>query len=505
MSKHPPGAAYFLEYIPLIQENGGVDGFDPSFSYEKFIPDDGPTGQISALEIAYISKLIRNAEHKGKIPVLTATRSLGRVAGIKFAAPGTHIVLYRNVFEQWCSFSQQHANGNGYFVDRVDDTVKNNLHDPIVREIFQLFPMKTSSLADSSNIMRFFLFHLYLYINAAASADFILDINRVATDRLYRNSVEDLFAGQNIKLDLSDAKNTIGFCYNSEIEFENFKQTVEIYGSSIIDRCQSAPGREFGRKVISDFLREMSQYCYFTRSYASFARITHEKNLSLIKNGELSKQACDELQAQLDVALASQTEAIHAKAVTQAEVEALLRTRDELQAQRDAALASQTEAIHAKAITQAEVEALLRTRDELQAQRDAALASQTEAIHAKAITQAEVEALLRTRDELQAQRDAALASQTEAIHAKAITQAEVEALLRTRDELQAQRDAALASQAEAISQRNMHEYRCSVLLHWFVAYNDSTTASMSWKLTRPLRWIGLGKPRRPKRPDFLEM
>ncbi|WP_156649752.1 hypothetical protein [Methylobacterium sp. Leaf89] len=506
MSKHPPSAAYFLEYIPLIKESGGIDGFDPSFSYEKFIPKNGPTGMISDHEVNYILRLIKNAEDKGKIPVLTATRSLGRVAGIKSAAPGLHILLYRNVFEQWCSFTQQSANGNSYFIDRVEDAIHSNLHDPFVSEIVRLCSTDTSSLGNSKKLLRFFLFHLYLYINAAASADFLVDMNRVATNLKYRDEVVELFFSQNIKLDLSGANNTIGFCYDSEISLECLEETIQIYSSSIIDRCPSPSGREFGKQVVSDFLREMSRYHYYTKSYVVFNERMSTKKISLlIGDVESSQKIQDELQIQRDTAHAMQVEAIYAHEVARAEVGALQRARDEVQAQRDAALASQAEAIHAHEVARAEVEALQRARDEVQAQRDAALASQAEAIHAHEVARAEVEALQRARDEVQTQRDAALASQAEAIHAHEVARAEVEALERARDELQAQRDAALASQTEAISQKELYEYRCSVLLHWFVAYNDSTNASLSWKLTRPLRWIGLGMPQRPQRPDFLEM
>ena len=96
------GWYYMLEYLPLIQDAGGVRLYDAAMAFERFVPADGPSGAISDAENAYIASLVEHAKSLSRTPVLTATRSLGRLAGMKAAFPGLHILLYRNLFHQWC-------------------------------------------------------------------------------------------------------------------------------------------------------------------------------------------------------------------------------------------------------------------------------------------------------------------------------------------------------------------------------------------------------------------
>ncbi len=142
-SKHPPGSPYLLEFLPLMQDETGVDGFDPEMSYRRFIPADGCKGPVSEREVSYVSRLISHAESQKRIPVLTTSRSLGRVRGLKAAFPGLHVVLYRNSFQQWCSFTDQAFHGNPYFLDRVAEIVKLNLHDSILN-LITCFPQPRS-------------------------------------------------------------------------------------------------------------------------------------------------------------------------------------------------------------------------------------------------------------------------------------------------------------------------------------------------------------------------
>ncbi|WP_375465063.1 hypothetical protein [uncultured Methylobacterium sp.] len=92
------------------------------------------------------------------------------------------------------------------------------------------------------------------------------------------------------------------------------------------------------------------------------------------------------------------------------------------------------------------------------------------------------------------ERDAAAADRDAARSDVALAQG-------TQRLLEAERDAAHAGQAAAEHARERAESRYSAFLHWSVAFHDSTAASLSWKLTRPLRWLRIGRPKRPPMPD----
>lgn len=56
-SKHPAGVGYFLEFLPLAKDEGGIDGFELPMALNSFIPNDGIFGSPSQSEVTYISRL----------------------------------------------------------------------------------------------------------------------------------------------------------------------------------------------------------------------------------------------------------------------------------------------------------------------------------------------------------------------------------------------------------------------------------------------------------------
>jgi hypothetical protein len=62
----------------------------------------------------------------------------------------------------------------------------------------------------------------------------------------------------------------------------------------------------------------------------------------------------------------------------------------------------------------------------------------------------------------------------------------------------------LAREFKALkTERDETHKRYAALLNWCVAYNQSTLDSVSWKATWLLRQLGIGRPARPKVPDFM--
>ena len=69
-----------------------------------FIPLDGLRGALRPSEKDYLSLLVRHAEEAGKISVFKEVNSLARCWAIKQAIGGFHILLHRNLWQQWTSY-----------------------------------------------------------------------------------------------------------------------------------------------------------------------------------------------------------------------------------------------------------------------------------------------------------------------------------------------------------------------------------------------------------------
>lgn len=207
-SRHPPTEPYFLEYLPLIRLLRGVRGFDRAMSFRHFIPREGPGGDIGTNELAYLLRLIRHAEVLGRYPVLTSTRSLARVPGLKRALPGLHIVLYRNLLEQWCSYAEQHEHGNPYFLSTVKWTIAGSRHDAFVRMLSKRYPLTNPDPADPALFTAFAALHAYAYVQAVNAADFVIDVHRLADSPDHRMQAETMVrTASGFAVDLSGARN----------------------------------------------------------------------------------------------------------------------------------------------------------------------------------------------------------------------------------------------------------------------------------------------------------
>ncbi len=260
-SKHPAGPAYFLEFLPLIKEGGGVEKYDASMAFDMFIPAEGIGGALSESESPYLASLIGHAERLGKIPLLSCTRSLGRLRAIKAAVPGFHILIYRNLFQQWCSYVDQGARGNPYFLSTIRATLEANQHDPFLKYLYNLFPLDKFAMTSRIYFYCFILLHLYLYAHAAEAADLIVDINRLADDAAYRQMIEGRIAEESgLAVDLSDARNTITGSFAKSATKEELVGQFEPLIEIVLAAVPSVQGREFVAKVFADFIDEYGRY-----------------------------------------------------------------------------------------------------------------------------------------------------------------------------------------------------------------------------------------------------
>ncbi len=179
-SKHPEGAPYFLEFGPLIGANGAVRGYAPSMAVDDFMPEGGVAGPLTSAEQAYLEGLIGAALARRRVPVLTDTRTLGRFSAIAKACPGRQVLLVRNIFHQWASYSEQWAQGNDYFFHMQWRTIEAARRDPFVALLAEWFDRGEKTPQSAAAFQLFLLFHLYLYASAYDSADLIVDLNAIS-------------------------------------------------------------------------------------------------------------------------------------------------------------------------------------------------------------------------------------------------------------------------------------------------------------------------------------
>lgn len=206
-SKHPEVKAYFDAYLPLLQPGGGVRGFAAPMAFERFF---APGGMTEA-ETAYVGGLIGHARAEGRVPVLTSTRSLGRVAALRAAFGGTHVLLYRNMFRQWASCTEQWMLNTEYFLDSVARIIAAAGRD---RKLARLAPLVSHGMAPwrPESLKAMLLVQAILYDRARQACDVVVDIDRLALDAGYRGATEaGLLAGTGLAVDLSSARLSMAY------------------------------------------------------------------------------------------------------------------------------------------------------------------------------------------------------------------------------------------------------------------------------------------------------
>jgi hypothetical protein len=138
-SRHPEIASYREEYLPLI-EKAGVLGFpSDEGSASRFVSHSGLRGALDKDVRSYLQVLADHASDLGKIPVFSCPRLLGRSYGIREAFPGFHILLVRNLFHQWNSYSGQFRTGNPYFLWSLHGTLALAPKVPFIAHLAKIF------------------------------------------------------------------------------------------------------------------------------------------------------------------------------------------------------------------------------------------------------------------------------------------------------------------------------------------------------------------------------
>lgn len=260
-SKHPPVKNYFEEFVPLIQNGQGIFLYQKNMASNWFIPHGGMGGTLRQEEFLYCQLLVKYAEQTGKVPVLSATRSLGRIPALSRALPGTHVLIYRNLFKQWCSFTEQGEIGNTYFLKTIVGQLQAESAPEEFASIIAEFPPALASPRDENLFVCFALLHLYLYSRARPACDLVMDIAAMAADPACTTALEQQFLTRHgVSVDLSGATDGMMFCQIDPAAHDRLHRLIDERGRVLVNSAETAQGRAFGLEVLETFLTTYAAY-----------------------------------------------------------------------------------------------------------------------------------------------------------------------------------------------------------------------------------------------------
>jgi len=220
-SRHPKSQPYYIEYLPLLDDTPRLT-FSPLEKQhgEYFIPPGGISAQLDRRSKAYVARLIHAAQSQyQKQPVLSCTGMLGKVAGLKRGFGGIHLLLIRNLFSQWNSYSGQQREGVSFFFDYLFGALKFARDDAFLlylKEFSKVDEFESSGEWASRNryddvFCVFVAFHVYLLVHASRHCDVVIDSNKLAVEHNgYRQNMESTLAqliGHHV--DLSGARESL--------------------------------------------------------------------------------------------------------------------------------------------------------------------------------------------------------------------------------------------------------------------------------------------------------
>ena len=213
-SGHPAMEPYFNEYLPLLRKEGGIAGFEQSMAFHRFFPANGYGGSLTRAETAYTNRLIARAGRLRRTPCLTCKRSLGRLRALKRSIGGTHIVLQRNLLQQWRSYRAQAELGNPYFFDKLLCTIALNQQEPFIALLGDFIRTQpggsadiVSSELDSDDLLVVFIaFHFYLYLLTFDDSDLVIRTSELSDPDCRHITEELLRSCTGLTIDLSDAR-----------------------------------------------------------------------------------------------------------------------------------------------------------------------------------------------------------------------------------------------------------------------------------------------------------
>ncbi|MDC8753779.1 hypothetical protein OIK40_03885 [Erythrobacter sp. sf7] len=282
-SHHPDCGPYSLEYALMLGDEGGVPGFPTVRNLgDRYIGTAGAEGPLDEDIAAYVQGLIKHAEHRGRLPLLSCTRILARARGLRMAFGGYHVLLIRNLFHQWNSYAGQARFGNWYFLHTLYETIELADRDPAMAQLAGIFSADDRATFEawvsSENFDRVFCycvgFHLYFLTLARRSADLVVDVNALAAPdgEHLEQVVAQIRQNIGINVDLTDVCTQVDFPLRPLSDKAACVETIDAMALTIKTICNaSTDERIFIDGLVSDvwcaqdsFQREASsafEYC----------------------------------------------------------------------------------------------------------------------------------------------------------------------------------------------------------------------------------------------------
>nr|WP_250890295.1 hypothetical protein [Sphingobium nicotianae] len=410
-SRHPDDAPYLLEYAPLLGEGPGIPGFpiaeEPG---SRLVGRQGIDGPLDEDVHAYLELLLKSAWAQGQIPVITCTRMLALSAGIRRSFPSYHILLIRNLFRQWNSYSGQHRTGNSYFLHTLFQTTSLADRVPYIAYLSSIFKKEDMASFDAwvseENYDRVFCYfislHIYLLIHCSRSSDLIIDVNRLAEPSgAYRRDIEcAIHDAVNVEIDLSDAGDDIDFpkhTLRSASSCTLFLQGLVAKACVVLGANDDE--RSLANKLLDDTWAEYERFSYYTRSAADALNVSANDARRTELRLLTAEDRVSAVEQERDALAADAQE--HARRVSE-ELEAANRALQEAASQTDG-LRADCALLEAKLATlSAERNAANDRVSAVEQERDALAADAQE--HARRVSE-ELEAANRALQEAASQTD----------------------------------------------------------------------------------------------------
>jgi hypothetical protein len=302
-SGHPNGPPYFAEFASLMGPQGGILGFPAEGETgSKFIGTGGIHGDLESDVQAYLSYLADRAVLDGKLPVLTCTRALGRVAGIKKSFPGYHVLLVRNLFKQWNSYSGQHRTGNAYFLNDLFQTRLSAGRDGFISYLFSFFsaqelealPIWLERSRYDKVFCLFIALNVYLVTVARRSCDITVRVSDL-DDPLYRSSIErELSRAVGAPIDLSTAGDQIDHPKYPVHQIDTCTTMIaEMVSRAMSELNATGQERKFAQCLLDEVWNEHSRFSYY------FSADAHEAALSNQQLADTQRSTINSLEEEL--------------------------------------------------------------------------------------------------------------------------------------------------------------------------------------------------------------
>ncbi len=222
-SRHPPlTLPYADEYRPLLRPLlKGVPGYRTEFALERYFPTAAGVGP----EARYVSRLIRQAQRRGTCPVLGFSRSLARVAALKHALGGYHVLIRRNPLQQWLSCRSYRAEVSlSYFelshflilalapsatpARRFAATLGFPRSFPCgLQRQYEFFHAAIHPWSDELSYRAFTAVSLLSSASAESAADMVIDVDRLGRSLQYRDAMRTrILVDVGLSIDFDDCR-----------------------------------------------------------------------------------------------------------------------------------------------------------------------------------------------------------------------------------------------------------------------------------------------------------